>query len=119
LVSLVTPRVGHQTIDPSIAIRPASEGMGIAVVSELSVSTDVPALIAIPFEVRHRLEHMLVHRNRRLPPALERLIAAVLQPSRAPALNASHLVHSESELCSSRLPRGESATSNAARQRSD
>ena len=76
----VTPRVGHQTVDTSIAIRLASEGMGIAIVSEFSVSGDLPALIAIPFEGRHRLEHMLVHHNRRLPPVLERLIAAILRP---------------------------------------
>jgi len=74
----VAPHVGHQTVDTSIAIRLASEGMGIAVVSEFSVSKDMPALVAIPFAGQHRLEHVLVHHDRRLPPALERLIAAIV-----------------------------------------
>jgi DNA-binding transcriptional LysR family regulator len=76
----VSLRAGHQTVDTSIAIRLASEGMGIAVVSEFSVSKDLPGLVAIPFAGDHCLEHTLVHHDRRLPPALERLVAAVLAP---------------------------------------
>lgn len=76
----ITPRVGHQTVDTSISIRLASEGLGIAVVSEFSVSADLSALVAIPFAGSHRLEHLLVHHDRRLPPILDRLIAAVLMP---------------------------------------
>jgi DNA-binding transcriptional LysR family regulator len=73
----VVPRVVHRTTNGAVACRLAQEGLGIALVSEYSVGRLPGGLTCLAIRSKWRHEHVLLHHDQRLPPALERLIGAL------------------------------------------